>query len=86
VPENIRQEALNALATLAIANPGFVVDVIADPDATLEGYGFTLNEQEMEVVRDFQSRVGESDEGIHGLLRNPRSVYAFWRHDELLRD
>jgi hypothetical protein len=74
------------MATLAMADPGFVVDAFADLEATLARYGFTLNEQEMEVVRDFQSRVRDSDEGIDELLRNPRAVYGFWRHHELLRD
>jgi hypothetical protein len=86
MPENIRQEALNALATLATADPGFVVDAFADLEATLEAYGFTLTEEEMEEVRDFQRRVRDSDEGIHGLLRNPRRVYGFWRHHAFLRD
>jgi hypothetical protein len=86
MPENIRHEALNALATLATADPGFVVDLFADLESTLARYGFTLSDQEMEVVGDFQSRVRDSDEGIQELLRNPRAVYGFWRHHELLRD
>jgi hypothetical protein len=73
MPENIRQEALNALATLATADPGFVVDAFADLEATLEAYGFTLTEEEIEEVRDFQRR-------------NPRRVYGFWRHHAFLRD
>lgn len=78
--ENIRQEALNALATLAIEDPAFVVNAFDDLEYTLERYGFALNAQEMEIVRDFQSRVRESDEGIDELLRDPRVVYAkSWR-------
>jgi hypothetical protein len=86
MPENIRHEALNALATLAVADPRFVADAFADLEGTLASYGFTLNEQEMEIVRDFQSRVRDSDEGIDALFRNPRLVYGFWRHHEFLRD
>jgi hypothetical protein len=80
VAENIRQEALDALATLAIEDPAFVVNAFDDLEYTLERYGFTLNEQEMEIVRDFQTRVRGSDEGIDELLRDPRVVFAKrWR-------
>jgi len=78
MPENIRQEALNALAAVAIAEPGFVVEAFADPEATLARYGFDLNEQEMEVFGDFQSRVRDSDQGIDALLLNPRALHGFW--------
>ncbi len=79
VAEYIRQEALNALATLAREDPAFMVDAFDDLEATLARHGFTLNAQEMEVVRDFQNRVRGSDEEIVGLLRNPRVLYAYWR-------
>jgi hypothetical protein len=78
MPENIRREALNALAAVAIAEPGFVVDAFADPEATLATYGFDLNEQEMEVFRDFQSRVRDSDQEIDALLRDPVVLHRFW--------
>jgi hypothetical protein len=84
VPENIRLDALNALATLAIADPAFASDLFTDLDTTLPRYGFSLTEQELEVVREFQSRVQDSDVGVDGLLRNPRTVYGFWRHHEVL--
>ena len=81
--ENIRQEVLNALAKLAMADPRFVVDVFDDPEADLNAklarYGFSLNEEELEEVREFQRRVLSSEEGVAEVLRYPRMVYAFWR-------
>lgn len=80
--EYIRQEALNALATLAIHDPGFMARAFDEDhrlEDTLERYGFTLNAQEMQVLRDFQDSVRRSDEQIIGLLRNPRVLYTFWR-------
>jgi hypothetical protein len=78
--EYIRREALNALAAVAIAEPGFLVDAFADPEATLATYGFDLNEQEMEVFKDFQSRVQDSDQEIDALLSNPSVLHHFWHH------
>lgn len=75
----VRQEALNALATLAIEDPAFMVRAFDDLEGTLERYGFTLNAREMQILRDFQDRVRGSDEQVIGLLRNPRVLYAFWR-------
>ena len=81
--ENIRQETLNALAELAMADPRFVVDVFDDPDADLNAklarYGFSLNEEELYEVREFRRRVHSSDEGVAEVLRYPRMVYALWR-------
>jgi hypothetical protein len=83
VQENIRQEALNALAKLAMADPRFVVDLVDDSDADLNAklarYGFSLNEAELEEVREFQRRVQSSPEGVAEVLRYPRRVYGFWR-------
>jgi hypothetical protein len=83
VQENIRQEALDALAKLAMADPRFVLDVFDDPDADLNAklarYGFSLNEQELEEVREFLRRVHSSDEGVAEVFRYPRMVYARWR-------
>ena len=76
---DIRQEALNALATLATHDPGFMARAFDDLEGTLERYGFTLNAQEMQVLRDFQDSVRRSDEQVIGLLRNPRVLYTFWR-------
>jgi hypothetical protein len=77
--EYIRQEALNALATLAREDPGFLVRAFDDLEGTLDRYGFSLNAQEMQVLGEFQDRVRRSEEQIIGLLRNPRLLYAFWR-------
>jgi len=78
--EYIRREALNALAAVAIAEPGFLVDAFADLEATLATYGFDLNEQEMGVFKDFQSRVQDSDQKIDALLCNPSVLHHFWHH------
>jgi hypothetical protein len=81
VPDNIRQDALNAVATLAIADPAFVVDAF-EPDnleATLSRHGFSLSAEELQQLSDFQDRVRANNE-IDDLLRNPRVVQARrWR-------
>jgi hypothetical protein len=76
--EYIRREALNALAAVAIAEPGFLADAFADLEPTLARYGFDLNEEELEVFKDFQRRVQNSDQEIDALLRNPSVLHHFW--------
>jgi hypothetical protein len=79
VPDNIRQDALNAVATLAIADPAFVVDAFDDLEATLSRHGFSLSAEELQQLSDFQDRVRANNE-IDDLLRNPRVVQARrWR-------
>jgi hypothetical protein len=79
VPDNIRQDALNAVATLAIADPAFVVDAFDDLEATLSRHGFSLSAEELQQIRGFQDRVRANNE-IDDLLRNPRVVQARrWR-------
>ena len=77
--ENIRQEALNALATLAIQDPQFQRRAFDDLEGTLANYGFTLTAEEMQVVRDFQDRVRSDEEILVAVFRNPRVIYRFWR-------
>jgi hypothetical protein len=80
VEENIRLEALNALATLAIHDPVFQSRAFDDLEGTLARYGFTLNDRELQEVRDFQDRIRGSDEELVQVFRNPRTIYARWRH------
>jgi hypothetical protein len=79
VEENIRLEALNALATLAIHDPVFQSRALYDLEGTLARYGFTLNDREMQEVRDFQDRIRASDEELIDVFRSPRTIYARWR-------
>ena len=77
--ENIRLEALNALATLAIHDPVFQREAFDDLEGTLARYGFTLNDREMQEVRDFQDRIRGSEEELIDVFRSPRTIYARWR-------
>ena len=61
----IREKALGALTTQAIHDDQFRSEAINDLEGTLRRYGFGLNEQEIQLVRDFQSRVAHmSDEDV----------------------
>lgn len=58
----IREKALSALTTLALNDEQFRGEAIYDLEGTLVSYGFSLNEQEMQLVTDFHSRVANMND------------------------
>jgi hypothetical protein len=51
--EEYRPGVEQALTILAIHSMDFVRSMRADPESTLEAYGFALNPAEMRFVRDY---------------------------------
>jgi hypothetical protein len=67
--EEIRLEALRALTILAVHDDEFRRGMWDDPEGTLTRYGFVLNDQEMEQVRNFVFTVRDSlDEELFASL------------------
>ena len=67
--EEIRLEALRALTILAVHDDEFRRGLWDDPDGTLTGYGFGLNDQAMEQGRNFVFTVRDSlDEELFASL------------------
>ena len=58
--EEIRLEALRALTILAVHDEEFRRGMWDDVEGTLTRYGFALNDQEMEQVRNFVFTVRDS--------------------------
>jgi hypothetical protein len=69
--EEIRIEALRALTILAVHDEQFRLGLWDDVEATLERYGFALNDRELAQVRNFVYAVRDSiDEDLFsGLTR-----------------
>jgi hypothetical protein len=67
--EEIRLEALRALTILAVHEEEFRRGMWDDPEGTLTRYGFALNDQELEQVRNFVFTVRDSlDEDLFASL------------------
>jgi hypothetical protein len=67
--EEIRLEALRALTILAVHDEEFRRGMWDDPEGTLTRYGFALNDQELEQVRNFVFTVRDSlDEDLFASL------------------
>jgi len=67
--EEIRLEALRALTILAVHDEEFRRGMWDDPESTLTRYGFALNDQELEQVRNFVFTVRDSlDEDLFASL------------------
>lgn len=61
----IREDALRGLTILAINDRRFRSEAVNDLEGTLRRYGYDLNDQEMEEVRNFHSSVANmNDEEI----------------------
>jgi hypothetical protein len=66
-------DALMALVDRAISDPDFRARALADLDGTLAQEGIELNSEELEAVRDFQTRAqGLSDNELDDLLATSR--------------
>ena len=67
--EEIRLEALRALTILAVHDEEFRRGMWDDLEGTLTRYGFALNDQELEQVRNFIFTVRDSlDEDLFASL------------------
>lgn len=67
--EEIRLEALRALTILAVHDEQFRRGMWDDLEGTLTRYGFALNDQELEQVRNFVFTVRDSlDEDLFASL------------------
>jgi hypothetical protein len=67
--EEIRLEALRALTILAVHDEEFRRGMWDDLEGTLTRYGFALNDQELEQVRNFVFTVRDSlDEDLFASL------------------
>ena len=67
--EEIRLEALRALTILAVHEEEFRRGMWDDLEGTLTRYGFALNDQELEQVRNFVFTVRDSlDEDLFASL------------------
>lgn len=70
-----RQEALEALLTLATHDREFLRGMRTDPESTLQRHGFALNETEMDFVRSrLEDGADLNDERFLRQLRQQANV------------